>query len=77
MNFDRNGKFIKSFGHLGSGDGELKGPHVVAFDSLGRLFVVATAAFAFFDQDGNFPGAWYQFGRPSGIQERRNLCVRL
>jgi hypothetical protein len=28
MKFDKNGKFIKSFGHLGSGDGELKGPHV-------------------------------------------------
>jgi hypothetical protein len=40
MNFDKNGKFIKSFGHLSSGDGELKGPHVVGFDSLGRLFVV-------------------------------------
>jgi hypothetical protein len=31
------------------------------------LSTVATAAFAFFDQDGNFLGAWYQFGRPSGI----------
>ena len=33
MKFDKSGKFIKSFGHLGSGDGELKGPHVLAFDS--------------------------------------------
>jgi hypothetical protein len=67
--FDKNGKFIKSFGHLGSGDGELKGPHVLAFDSQGRLFVAdrSNSRVAFFDQDGNFLGAWHQFGRPSGI----------
>ena len=67
--FDKNGKFIKSFGHLGSGDGELKGPHVLAFDSAGRLFVAdrSNSRVAFFDQDGKFLGAWKQFGRPSGI----------
>ena len=69
MKFDKNGKFIKSFGHLGSGDGELKGPHVLAFDSQGRLFVAdrSNSRVAFFDQDGKFLGAWKQFGRPSGI----------
>jgi hypothetical protein len=67
--FDKTGKFIKSFGHLGSGDGELKGPHVLAFDSQGRLFVAdrSNSRVAFFDQDGKFLGAWKQFGRPSGI----------
>jgi hypothetical protein len=69
MKFDKTGKFIKSFGHLGSGDGELKGPHVLAFDSQGRLFVAdrSNSRVAFFDQDGKFLGAWKQFGRPSGI----------
>ena len=67
--FDKNGKFIKSFGHLGSGDGELKGPHVLAFDSAGRLFVAdrSNSRVAIFDQDGKWIGAWKQFGRPSGI----------
>jgi sugar lactone lactonase YvrE len=67
--FDKNGKFIKSFGHLGSGDGELKGPHVLAFDSQGRLFVAdrSNSRVAIFDQDGKFLTAWKQFGRPSGI----------
>jgi DNA-binding beta-propeller fold protein YncE len=67
--FDKNGKFIKSFGHLGSGDGELKGPHVLAFDSQGRLFVAdrSNSRVAIFDQDGKFIAAWKQFGRPSGI----------
>ena len=39
MKFDRNGKFIKTFGKLGSGDGELKGPHGIAIDSQDRLYV--------------------------------------
>ena len=69
MKFDKNGKFIKTFGHLGSRDGELKGPHVLAFDSAGRLFVAdrSNSRVAIFDQDGKFIGAWKQFGRPSGI----------
>jgi hypothetical protein len=69
VKFDKNGKFLKSFGHLGSGDGEFKGPHVLAFDSQGRLFVAdrSNSRVAFFDQDGKFLGAWKQFGRPSGI----------
>jgi len=69
MKFDKSGKFIKTFGHLGSGDGELKGPHVLAFDSQGRLFVAdrSNSRVAIFDQDGKFLAAWKQFGRPSGI----------
>jgi sugar lactone lactonase YvrE len=74
MKFDSHGKFIKSFGHLGSGDGELKGPHVLAFDSQGRLFVAdrSNSRIAIFDQDGKFLAAWKQFGRPSGIFIGRN-----
>ena len=69
VKFDKTGKFIKSFGHLGSGDGEFKGPHVLAFDSRGRLFVAdrSNSRVAIFDQDGKFLDAWKQFGRPSGI----------
>ena len=74
MKFDSNGKFIKAFGHLGSGEGELKGPHVLAFDSQGRLFVAdrSNSRVAIFDQDGRFLAAWKQFGRPSGIFIDRN-----
>ncbi len=74
MKYDRNGKFIKSFGHLGSGEGELKGPHVLAFDSQGRLFVAdrSNSRVDIFDQDGKFLAAWKQFGRPSGIFIDRN-----
>ena len=67
--FDKNGKFIKSFGRLGSGDGEFRSPHVLAFDSQGRLFAAdrSNSRVQIFDQDGKFLAAWKQFGRPSGI----------
>jgi len=66
--------FIQTFGHLGSGDGEFKGPHVLAFDSQGRLFVAdrSNSRVAIFDQKGKFIAAWKQFGRPSGIWIDRN-----
>jgi secreted PhoX family phosphatase len=69
MKFDKNGKFIKTFGHLGSGDGELMGPHALAFDSQGRLFVAdrANSRIEIFSQDGKFLTAWTQFSRPSGM----------
>jgi len=69
MRFDKSGKFIATFGHLGSGDGEFKGPHVLAFDSRGRLFVAdrSNSRVVIFDRDGTFIAAWKQFGRPSGI----------
>jgi sugar lactone lactonase YvrE len=69
MKFDKNGKFIKTFGRVGSGDSEFKSPHVLAFDSQGRLFVAdrSNSRVAIFDQDGKFLTAWKQFGRPSGI----------
>jgi hypothetical protein len=54
MKFDKNGKFIQTFGHLGSGNGEFKGPHVLAFDSQGRLFVAdrSNSRVDIFDQKG-------------------------
>ena len=74
MKFDKNGKFVATFGHLGSGDGEFKGPHVLAFDSQGRLFVAdrSNSRVDIFDRNGTFLTAWKQFGRPSGIWIDKN-----
>ena len=74
MKFDKNGKFITTFGHLGSGDGEFKSPHVIAFDSQGRLFVAdrSNSRVDIFDRNGKFLTAWKQFGRPSGIWIDKN-----
>jgi hypothetical protein len=39
IKFSKNGKFIKTWGKLGTGPGEFNAPHALAFDSKGRLFV--------------------------------------
>ena len=69
MKFDKNGKFIKTWGKKGTGIGEFDCPHTLAFDSQGRLFVGdrQNNRIQIFDQDGHFIAEWKQFGRPSGI----------
>jgi len=69
VKFDRRGKFIKEWGHKGSGPGEISEPHTIAMDSQGRLFVGdrENNRIQIFDQDGKLLGEWRQFGRPSGI----------
>lgn len=69
VKFTKDGTFIKQFGTQGSGQAELDGPHALAFDSQGRLFVGdrTNNRIVIFDQDGNFIAAWHQFGRPSGL----------
>ena len=72
--FDNNGKFIMTFGRVGSADGEFKSPHVIVFDSHGRLFVAdrGNSRVNIFDQNGKCPPGWKQFGRPSGIGIDKN-----
>ncbi len=67
--FTRDGKFIKEFGRHGSKPGEFMGPHGLAFDSRGRLFVAdrSNNRIQVFDKDMKFVAEWRQFGRPSGI----------
>ncbi len=74
MKFDKTGKFLMTFGHLGPNEGEFKSPHVIAFDSQGRLFVAdrSNSRVDIFDQNGKFLAAWKQFGRPSGIWIDKN-----
>jgi sugar lactone lactonase YvrE len=69
VKFDKNGKFIKTWGHKGSGDGEINVPHALAFDSKGRLFLAdrGNNRIQIFDQDGKFLEVWTQFSRPSGV----------
>jgi sugar lactone lactonase YvrE len=69
MKFTRDGKFIKEWGMLGKAPGEFEGPHTLAFDSKGRLFVGdrSNNRIQIFTQDGKFILEWKQFGRPSGI----------
>jgi len=64
-----DGTFIREFGGTGYGPGELRGPHAIAMDPAGRLFVAdrANQRIVVFDQDGNYLSRWTQFGMPSDI----------
>jgi hypothetical protein len=69
LEFDRNGRFLKTWGRKGMGPGDFDVPHSIALDSRGRLFVAdrQNSRIQIFDADGNFIAQWLQFGRPSGI----------
>jgi len=69
VKFSRDGKFIMTWGKKGSAPGEFNGPHALAFDSKGRLFVAdrSNNRIQIFDQNGKFMDQWQQFSRPSGI----------
>ena len=69
LKFSKDGKLLKTWGTKGSGDGQLDGPHALAMDSRGRLFVGdrSNNRIVIFDQDGRQLAVWRQFSRPSGI----------
>jgi streptogramin lyase len=67
--YSADGTFIKSWGEWGYGPGEFRGPHALAFDTQGRLFVAdrGNNRIQIFDQEGNFIEEWKQFSRISGL----------
>jgi WD40 repeat protein len=67
--FTRDGKFIKEFGKHGRKLGEFIGPHGLAFDSQGRLFVAdrGNNRLQIFDKNMTVIDEWKHFGRPSGV----------
>jgi sugar lactone lactonase YvrE len=74
VKFSKAGTFIRAWGKKGSGPGEFDGPHSLAMDSRGRLFVAdrGNSRIQIFDQDGKFLEEWKQFGRPSGLYIDKN-----
>jgi DNA-binding beta-propeller fold protein YncE len=77
MKFTHDGKFIKTWGHKGTGPGEFDIPHALAMDSRGRLFVADrnNNRIQIFDQDGVFLDQWTQFSRPSGLHIDKNDVI--
>jgi sugar lactone lactonase YvrE len=67
--FAPDGKFIKSWGSWGYGTSQFRGPHALAMDSQGRLFVSdrGNRRIQIFTQDGAHVATWYQFSRVSGL----------
>ena len=69
LKFSKDGRFIKAWGKTGSAPGEFNGPHGIAMDSRGRLFVAdrGNKRVQVFDQEGRFLAEWPQFGSPENI----------
>src|SRR5262245_10696457 len=65
----RDGKLVRSYGKQGVAPGEFWGPHALAYDSQGRLFVAdrSNNRIQIFDKDMKFVDDWRHFGRPSGV----------
>jgi sugar lactone lactonase YvrE len=74
MKFDKDGKFLKTWGKKGMGPSEFDVIHTMMFDSRGRLFVGdrQNNRIQIFDQNGTFIAQWFQFGRPSGLHIDKN-----
>jgi len=75
VKFDKNGKFIMTWGKKGTAPGEFDTPHSLALDSKGRLFVADrnNNRIEIFDQNGKFLDEWKQFSRLSGIYIRNDI----
>jgi len=78
MKFDRNGKFIKTWGHLGSAPGDFDEPHDIFLGgSQNRVYVAdrRNRRIQVFDQDGNVVAVWPQFGEPSSVFVDKNDTI--
>lgn len=69
VKFSKDGTFIKAFAGTGHGPGQLHGPHALAMDAGGRIFVADrfNQRIVIFDQEGKYLSRWTQFGMPSDI----------
>lgn len=74
IKYDRFGRFLESWGSIGTAPGEFRTPHGLAMDSRGRLFVAdrGNVRIQIFEQDGTYITEWKQFGRLSGIHIDKN-----
>jgi len=67
--FDKDGKFIKSWGARGQGPGQFNTPHALAVDSQGNVYVAdsGNSRIQVFDSDGNFKTQFLNVGNPAAI----------
>jgi DNA-binding beta-propeller fold protein YncE len=70
LKFDRNGKFLKSWGGKGKGPGQFDVAHGIAIDANGRLWVAdrENQRIQIFDQDGNYLKELKYAGLPCSLQ---------
>jgi len=67
--FDKNGKFIKSWGSRGTEAGQFNLPHAIAVDSQNNVYVGdrENKRIQVFDSDGNFKTQYTNVGAPYAI----------
>jgi DNA-binding beta-propeller fold protein YncE len=67
--FDKNGKFIKSWGTRGTGQGQFATLHSIAVDAQGNVYVAdhGNRRIQVFDGDGNFKTQYLNVGAPAAI----------
>jgi NHL repeat len=75
--FDKNGKFLRSFGKAGTGPGDFRTPHALAWDSQGRLIVADrhNHRIQILTKDGKFIREYDNFGRTSGLVIDKNDVI--
>ena len=69
VKFNSDGEYLMEWGEIGTGPGNFRTPHGMAFDSQGRLFVAdrGNHRIQIFDQEGNLLDTYHQFSRISGL----------
>lgn len=69
VHFDKQGKFIKTFGQAGPAGGQFVLPHAIVVDSKGTLFVADrnSGRIQLFDQSGKFLDQWSNILMPWGL----------
>jgi DNA-binding beta-propeller fold protein YncE len=69
VKFTKDGKFLKTWGSKGTGQGEFSVPHSIAVDSTGRVWVGdrGNSRIQVFADDGKFLTEYAQFGQPVSI----------
>jgi DNA-binding beta-propeller fold protein YncE len=78
VKFDKTGKYVKEWGHLGSAPGDFNEPHDIFIGGSQQRVYVADRKnnrIQVFDQDGNFITAWTQFGTPSSVFVDKNDTI--
>jgi streptogramin lyase len=69
VHYDAEGRFVKSWGELGSRPGEFSLPHAIVLDPRGRLYVADrnNARVQVFDQEGKLLSEWRDLLVPWGL----------
>src|SRR5213083_1240591 len=69
VKYDKNGRFIKSAGTRGNGQGQLNLPHTIAADAAGNIYIGdrGNARVQVWDNDLNFKAIYDQVGNPWAV----------